>query len=381
MDPEFVSAIVRAAGGENVNIADFCRTHSISRTTFHKYVARFKAEGTAGFTRRSTAPHTSPTRTSAVLCEAVVRARKELDDAGLDNGPQSIAWRLESLGFDPFPSRATVYRILLDHGQIVAQPRKRPRTRRRFEYSDPGGLWQIDGMEHYLSTGEKVCILQILDDHSRLDVGSCAAVSENGAEAWRALEQAFAGYGLPVRVLFDNGRAFSAKHRGGTSALERALAALGVQTITSSVYNPQTCGKNERVHQTLQKWLRKQPAPDSLEELQSLLEQYRVVYNNRRHQSLAGKTPQQRYDEKPTVTATPEPKIRNGEVARSISHTGIVQFDGHSISLGRAWGDRTAMLHWRGDDVTVMVGDVVVRQLTLDRSVKFQPLTALSTKS
>ncbi|MDF3308868.1 hypothetical protein P3H15_28015 [Rhodococcus sp. T2V] len=75
----------------------------------------------------------------------MLRARKELDDAGLDNGPQSISWRLESLGFDPFPSRATVYRILVDHGQIVAQPRKRPKTRRRFEYADPGGLWQIDG--------------------------------------------------------------------------------------------------------------------------------------------------------------------------------------------------------------------------------------------
>lgn len=381
MDPEFVSAIVRVARGEEVNVAAFCRAHRISRTTFYKYVARFAAEGADGFTRRTPTPHTSPTKTPAALCEAVLRARKELDEAGLDNGPLSISWRLESLGFDPFPSRATVYRILIDHGQIVAQPHKRPKTRRRFEYADPGGLWQIDGMEHYLSTGQKVCVLQILDDHSRLDVGTCAATSENGANAWRSLEQAFAGYGLPVRVLFDNGLAFSAKHRGGTSALERTLAGLGVQTITSSVYHPQTCGKNERVHQTLQKWLRKQPAPDTLDELQALLDQYRVIYNNRRHQSLAGRTPQQRYDATPTVAATPEPKIRYGHVTRSVSHTGIVQFDGHSISLGRRWGDQKAVLHWRGDDVTVMVGDAIARELTLDRSVTFQPLTTLSTKS
>lgn len=380
MDPAFVSAIVQAADGKKVNVAAFCTTHAISRTTFYKYVTRYQAEGADGFTRRSTAPRTSPTRTSALLCEAVVRARKELADEGLDSGPQSISWRLETLGFAPFPSRATVYRILLDHGQIVAQPQKRPKSRRRFEYADPGGLWQIDGMEHYLSTGEKVCILQILDDHSRLDVGTYAATSENGAEAWRSLEQAFAGYGLPVRVLFDNGHAFSAKHRGGTSALERTLAELGVHTITSSFYHPQTCGKNERAHQTLQKWLRQQPTPETVEELQRLLDQYRMVYNNRRHQSLAGKTPQQRYDATPAVTATPEPKTRHGQASRSISHTGIVQFDGHSISLGRAWGDRKAILYWRGDDVTVMVDDVVARTLTLDRSVKSQPLTTLSTK-
>ncbi|MCQ4119196.1 hypothetical protein, partial [Rhodococcus tibetensis] len=60
---------------------------------------------------------------------------------------------------------------------------------------------------------------------------------------------------------------------------------------------------------------------------------------------------------------------------------GIVQFDGHSISLGRRWGDQKAVLHWRGDDVTVLVGDAIARELTLDRSATFQPLTTLSTKS
>jgi hypothetical protein len=116
----------------------------------------------------------------------------------------------------------------------------------------------------------------------------------------------------------------------------------------------------------LQKWLRKQPAPDTLDELQALLDQYREVYGNRRHQSLAGRTPQQRYDDTPTVAATPEHKTRYGQVTRSVSHTGIVQFDGHSISLGRRWGDQKAIVHWRGDDVTVMVGDVIAGELTLD---------------
>jgi hypothetical protein len=46
--------------------------------------------------------------------------------------------------------------------------------------------------------------------------------------------------------------------------VERHLAEKGIMTIASTVRHPQTCGKNERVHQTLQKWLAKQPAPATL---------------------------------------------------------------------------------------------------------------------
>lgn len=41
MDPEITSAIIRSASGENVNIAKFCKTHQISRTTFYKFITRF----------------------------------------------------------------------------------------------------------------------------------------------------------------------------------------------------------------------------------------------------------------------------------------------------------------------------------------------------
>ena len=217
----------------------------------YKYVTRFRAEGASGFTRRSTAPHHRPSTLGAAVAEAVLRARKELAEAGLDNGPISIRWRLEDTGVTPVPSRASIHRILCAHGQIVPQPRKKPRTRRRFEYADPNGCWQIDGMEHHLADGTKVCILQILDDHSRLDVGSYAADGETTAETWAALQQAFAGYGVPVKLLSDNGLAFTGKHRGWMVELERHLAALGVTSIASTPHHPQTCGKNERLHQHL----------------------------------------------------------------------------------------------------------------------------------
>lgn len=383
MDPEFVAMVARTAAGEKINVSGFCREHGVSRDRFYHYVTRFRAEGAAGFTRRSTAPKHHPTALPAEVAEAVLRARKELADEGLDNGPISIRWRLEDAGMLPLPSPSSVYRILREHSHITPDPRKKPRTRRRFEFADPNGCWQIDGMEHYLADGQKVCIIQILDDHSRLDVGSYAAASENGTDTWTALQQAFDGYGLPVKILSDNGLAFSGKLRGRMVELERHLAERGITSIASSARHPQTCGKNERVHQTLRKWLRARPAAENLTELQQLLQQYRTIYNNRRHQSLNGQTPQQRYDAHAKTGPTSGTHAPSGRTQRPVSTTGVVAFSGCSIVIGRRWAAHTADLYWQGDRVTIMINDTVIRQLTLNRSVRYQPLTSqkLSGKS
>lgn len=383
MDPEFVAAVAQTAAGKKINIARFCREHGMSRTVFHKYLNRFRAEGADGFTRRSTAPHHHPTALGPTATEAVLRTRKELADDGLDNGPISIRWRLEAQHHTPVPSQSAIYRILRKHGQIIPQPRKKPRTRRRFEYADPNGCWQIDGMEHHLADGTKVCIIQLLDDHSRLDVGTYAADSETTAEAWAALQHAFAGHGLPVKLLSDNGLAFTGKHRGRMVELERHLAQLGVTTIAATPHHPQTCGKDERSHQTLQKWLAARPPAENLTALQQLLDEYRTIYNHRRHQSLGGLTPQQRYDARPKATPATGPRRPSGVTTRPVSATGVIAFSGCSIVLGRTWAGRTATIYWQGDRVTVMIGDTVARQLTLDRSVRYQRLTdqKLSTKS
>ncbi|MFJ4105830.1 IS481 family transposase [Amycolatopsis japonica] len=383
MDPEFVAAVARAAAGEKVNVSQFCREHGVSRDTFYRYVTRVRNEAANGFIRRSTAPHHRPTAFGAEVAEALLRARKELADEGWDNGPISIRWRLEKAGFIPLPSTSAIYRILREHGQIEPEPRKRPRTRRRFEYSDPNGCWQIDGMEYYLADGQKVCIIQILDDHSRLDVGSYAASSENGTDTWAALQQAFAGHGLPVKVLSDNGLAFSGKHRGQMVELERHLAEHGVTAIASRPYRPQTCGKNERVHRTLRKWLAARPPAENLAVLQQLLEDYRHIYNNhRRHQSLDGHTPRQRYDASPKATPATGRDTPSGRTQRTVSATGVIAFSGCSIVLGRNWTGHTATVFWQGDRVTIMIGDTIARQLTLNRAVRYQPLNnKLSDKS
>lgn len=69
-------------------------------------------------------------------------------------------------------------------------------------------------------------------------------------------------------------------------------------------YHPQTCGKFERFHQTLKKYLAKQPAADSLEALQAQLDRF-VLYNESRpHRALGWRTPREVFDAK--IKARPQ---------------------------------------------------------------------------
>jgi transposase InsO family protein len=56
----------------------------------------------------------------------------------------------------------------------------------------------------------------------------------------------------------------AAPRGGGRCAIELETAALGIRFHHSSPYHPQTCGKVERFHQTLKRWLAKQEAARTL---------------------------------------------------------------------------------------------------------------------
>jgi transposase InsO family protein len=392
MDPALVAAVARAAAGEKINVSRVCRDAGVSRSVFYVKLARFNAEGSAGLAPRSRAPRSRPSSTPEHVGEAVVRARKELADEGWDNGALTIRWRLLDIaatGVHPtggpvldqaqVPSRATVHRVLVERGQVTPAPRKRPKRGRRFVHPAPNAVWQIDGTDTVLADGTRATVVQIIDDHSRLDVACRAAPSENSHAVWEALSSGFAGYGHPACVLSDNGTAFSGKRRGWAMVeTERRLAQLGITTIVSSIGHPQTCGKNERVHLTLQRWLAARPTPHTLAELQTLLEAYRQGYNHRRHQSLAGDTPHQRFHATDRAhPAGPAPRVA-GHLTRTVSATGVIGFSGTSIGLGRRHRGATAEVFWQGDRVTVLIDDTVAASLTLDRSVRYQRTTNLS---
>jgi transposase InsO family protein len=368
-----VAGAVRA--GE---VAQFCRDQGISRQTFYKWKARYQADGFDGLEDRSRCPLTSPTRTPVEIEELVVRIRKELDDFGSDNGPWSIRQQLLACvaSSDQLPSEATIWRMLRRRGLSAVEPRKRPRSSwKRFVWARPNDLWQVDATHWALADGTVVEIINIIDDHSRLCPASKAVLVCTCAAAWEAFEQASETWGLPARMLSDNNLSFNGSHRNVTVEFETNLRLVGVQPIASTPFHPQTCGKIERFHETMKKWLRKRPLAKTLEELQAQLDEWVEHYNHHRpHRSLNGARPAEVWARtapaKPaahpiTVTTTTRREIRVG-------NSGSVRAGAYTVGLGRPYAKQLVTVITTGNDCAVFLDGHCIRQLTIDPTVQHQ---------
>ena len=74
--------------------------------------------------------------------------------------------------------------------------------------------------------------------------------------------------------------------------MEAELFSLGIATKHSRPYHPQTCGKVERFHQSLKKFLAKQEPASTKKLLQGQLNRFVEYYNEQRpHRSLGRRTP------------------------------------------------------------------------------------------
>lgn len=269
---------------------------------------------------RSSRPKTSPGSVPSLVERMAIEARSRLKAEGWDHGPISVAYELARLGVKA-PSRSTLARIFTRHGLVKPEPKKRPRTSYiRFRYPAPNECWQIDATDWALADGTVVAIFQLNDDHSRLQLASLAARSENAVDAVRVVTLGMARHGVPQRLLSDNGVALNPSRRGWIGELTALMVSLGVQPIASSIGHPQTQGKNERGHGTLKRWLRAQPAAADLPELQAQLDRFDLLYNQHRpHQSLEMATPHACYTATPK-SPTPTPRIADQPALRAPDH-------------------------------------------------------------
>lgn len=382
METRFAALVARFVDGEAMNVSAQCAELGVTTQTFYKYVRRFRDEGVSGFFPRSRRPLWSPTAVSAEVEDAVVLARKVLDDDGFDIGATSIGWwlidhrdRWDSSGQVTVPSRATINRVLDHRALLEKYPQRRPRrSYRRFTRSSRNELWQMDGYEHFLADGTKVVAIEIFDDHSRVCLAAHAAASENGDAAWAAFTAAVDRYGLPRQLLTDNGSAFNLSRRGITTRLEAAVAELGVQAIAASVRHPQTCGKVERGHGTGRRWLRRQHTAPDLPAFGEQLQRYRGLYNDRRHQALGGLTPNQAWAIAPVSGPYGSPLAGRLSVTRAlINQSGCIQVGGAEISVGRANRDKTATIFRNLNHIAIFIDGVFHRELTIDRTRRYQP--------
>jgi transposase InsO family protein len=377
MQVKLAAVLARHSQGERLDVSATCAELGISRTTFYKYVERFEAEGVDGLLERSRRPLSSPGQTAAAVEDVIVGWRKELADQGWDDGAVSIFHRMRRAGQNP-PSARTIHRVLVRRGLVTAQPAKRPRSSyQRFEYPRTNDCWQVDATECELAEGLTGVVFHLLDDCSRKSLGSIAAATETGEAAQRCVLEAIAVHGIPAMFLSDNGAAFSAKCRGGEAELERILRALGVRVVTSSPFHPQTCGKNERFHQTFKRWLAKQPTPATVADLQALADCFDAAYNDERpHTAHQGATPNEVWAARercPQPTAPTDPSTRIRTVI--VSSRGAVAVGGrYEIQIGREWAGAEVTVIATGDHARILYKRQLVRDLTIDPTRRYQPL-------
>jgi transposase InsO family protein len=288
-------AVLKVASGQ-LSVTESAAEQGFSRRHLHRLLTLYRQGGLDALEPRSRRPRTNPAQTSEEVRERVIELRSALTADGLDAGPVTIAWHLEQEGHKP-PAPATISRILQQAGLITPQPRKRPRSSYvRFEAAQPNEMWQSDFIHWQLQDGTDVEILNWLDDHSRYLLSCTAHQPVTGDEVVAVFLGVVEQYGPPASTLTDNGSVYTSRFTGGRNAFEYVLALLGVQQKNGSPGHPQTQGKTERFHQTLQRWLRARPTAHSLTELQAQLDEFRAHYNEQRpHRALQRTTPAAAY--------------------------------------------------------------------------------------
>lgn len=297
-------------------VVEAARRHGVARQWAHELKRRYEREGEAGLLPRSRRAHRIANRTDERTVERIVAIRRELDAAGLDSGPESIAARLEREGVKP-PANSTIHRILRDAGLVRPEPAKRPKSSyTRFEAALPNETWQSDFTHWPIADGADALIVSWLDDHSRFLLYSHAYATVTAKTIEESFRHACAGYGIPASTLTDNGLAYTTRlYSAEPGSFERLLALMGVRRKNGSPYHPQTQGKIERWHRTLKQWLIARPLAGGLDELNAQLDEFRREYNEERpHRALGRRTPRQAYEAK--GKAGPDPEIAAREQAR-----------------------------------------------------------------
>lgn len=380
--------IVTAVTVQGLSQAQAARDYGLSQSRVSRIMARWRREGAAGLEPRSRRPKTSPTAIPAATVELIVNLRANLQQQGLDHGPATIVWHLQH-HHGVTVSRATVARTLTRAGLVTAEPKKRPKSSYlRFEAAMPNECWQSDFTHFTLADGTGAEILTFLDDCTRFAISITAHPRVTTPGIVDAFRTAISTHGPPAATLTDNGMVYTVRYagwgrRGGRNAFETELQRLGIKQKNGSPGHPQTQGKVERFQQTMKKWLRAQPAPPSLADLQTQLDAFVTHYNEHRpHRSLPHHaTPATRYRTLPKAHPTADrddshDRIRRDRVDKNGTITLRVASRLRHIPLGRAHA-RTRILALVHDlDVSIInaaTGELL-RELTIDLDRDYQPL-------
>ncbi len=327
---------VKLALPEGANISELCRRFEISRKTAYKWLLRYRGRGVEDLADRSRRPRGSPGQTPQAMEQAVLQVRSDHPAWG----GRKIRRVLRNHGHSSAPAASTVTAILRRNGLIDEVESRKRQAFQRFEHPSPNDLWQMDFKGHFAMTVGRCHPLTVLDDHSRYCVGLQACGNERGLTVRSRLTGLFRRHGLPRRMLMDNGSpwGFDADHPW--TPLTAWLLRLGIGVSHGRPYHPQTQGKDERFHRTLQAEVVSRRRYQDLATCQSSFDDWRTVYNlERPHEALGMDTPVTRY----VVSDRGYPEqlcpieYDSGDTVRKVQLGGVLHYNGGVFKVGKAF--------------------------------------------
>ena len=320
------------------SVAEAAREAGVSRVTAYKWLRRAEQQGLDSLSEESRRPLESPRQAPQEAVEELLAAKARHPSFG---AKKLCAWLQHQGRPLPFGVR-TADRLLARHGLTTPQSPCPPPATTRFVAPQPNALWQCD----FKGLGRPALgylPLSVLDDNSRFALAFEPLPFQTAQAVFGVLWRLFGEVGLPQRLLSDNGPCFASTWAGGgPSQLEVKLWLLGIETTHGRPYHPQTQGKVERFHRTInfeaQSRGQSLRAPDvpSAAALYAPLVQ---LYNwERPHEELSMQTPGQVYSSSPRVrpATLPTHQVPEGALKRRVCAAGLVSWQGQRVRVGKA---------------------------------------------
>ena len=387
--------VITAITLEKRTVAEVVADYGVSRSWVYELLARYRAEGEDAFEPRSRRPQTSPHATPTATVELILRLRKQLREAGLDAGAETIELAPDPPppdhrvpGHDPpdpdqgrcgDPGAVQATEVVLPPVRgsdaqrdlavrlhpLPAHQRRRPARPGRRDHHlarrplplRPARLARTDRSPHEPSWRPFDRPLTCTDTpHPRSPTTAWSTPSDSPATAEEVART-------------------PSKPSSGDSTSSRR---------TPGHPRPTTCGKVESFQQTMKKWLRAQPdQPTTLAQLQAMLDAFVDEYNHRRpHRSLPHRaTPATTYNARPKATPSGDrstdshDRTRHDIVSTAGNVTLRIAGQLRHIGIGRTYARTRVILLVQ--DLHVRIVDAatgeLLRELIVDPSKDYQP--------
>jgi transposase InsO family protein len=341
---------------------ELCAGFGISRQTGYRWVERYEELGVAGVVERSRRPAHTPRRTDAAVEARVEQLRRQRPDWGA----RKLAVLLRAEGID-LPA-ITIHRILLRRGLVRVEDQHRPAPE-RFERAAPNELWQMD-FKSPTGWDQPVGPLSLLDDHSRYAVDLHGIWTTRAEPVRERLEDVFEASGVPDGLLMDHGTPWwNPAAANGWTQLRVWLMKQGIQLHFSGYRHPQTQGKVERFHGTIEAAIRRRGLPLAAER-QAWLDQFREEYNHLRpHEALGMRPPAsvwhkslRRYQPNPPAWEYPL-----GAEVRRLGVGGQLWLGNHRWEISHALADEFVRLVRMDQRILVYYCDTLVREIDVSQ--------------